>query len=305
MRLALGTTAGVETPRHLSPDEAWRFLQRFAWSDEQADYHQSHLNRYLVTMDRLRHLPRDGRVLEVGSWPYGLSLLLRHYLFEHLYVSGYSWDRTPQAGHTGVEQREFRSGDSQLDYRFDEYEFDCERHRWPFDDGAFGLVILCEIIEHLACDGMHVIAEANRALADGGRICITVPNVVSIDNILRLMRGRQPGILPYYRPQSVHHRHNRELSPEELREMLLAGGFELETFETVNFSRPKTLSPAGIWRTRLATRGPARLRRNHLLAIARKTGPVKQRYPTAARLYWDQDLPELQGGAAPHDDGPE
>jgi SAM-dependent methyltransferase len=49
-----------------------------------------------------------------------------------------------------------------------------DAHQLPFPDGSFAVVILSEVLEHLAND-RDAIAEANRVLRPGGTLAVTVP----------------------------------------------------------------------------------------------------------------------------------
>lgn len=49
-----------------------------------------------------------------------------------------------------------------------------DAHRLPFPDGAFDVVILSEVLEHIPDDN-SAIAEANRVLRPGGTLAVTVP----------------------------------------------------------------------------------------------------------------------------------
>ena len=49
-----------------------------------------------------------------------------------------------------------------------------DAHRLPFPDGAFDVVILSEVLEHIP-DDRSAIAEANRVLRPGGTLAVSVP----------------------------------------------------------------------------------------------------------------------------------
>ena len=49
-----------------------------------------------------------------------------------------------------------------------------DAHRLPFPDGAFDVVILSEVLEHIP-DDRGAIVEANRVLRPGGTLAVTVP----------------------------------------------------------------------------------------------------------------------------------
>ncbi len=49
----------------------------------------------------------------------------------------------------------------------------------PYPDGAFDLVVLCEVAEHLPTE-IPVVAEIGRVLAPGGRLVLSTPNVARL-----------------------------------------------------------------------------------------------------------------------------
>ncbi len=77
---------------------------------------------------------------------------------------------------------------------------------WPFEDGSFDVVILGEILEHLARDS-DALAEARRVVADDGRLVVTVPfgdthdiyhvRVHNEDSIRRLLALSGFGVADY------------------------------------------------------------------------------------------------------------
>lgn len=76
--------------------------------------------------------------------------------------------------------------------------------RLPFDDGAFDLVVSCQVIEHIVDYGLYL-GELKRVLAPGGAVVFTTPN-----SRLRL----DPGMKPW------NAFHVREFDHLELRELL-------------------------------------------------------------------------------------
>ncbi|MGB2815037.1 MAG: methyltransferase domain-containing protein [Dehalococcoidales bacterium] len=56
----------------------------------------------------------------------------------------------------------------------------------PFKNESFDTVVLGEVIEHLSCP-TRLLEECYRVLKSDGSLCITTPNVYSIDRILSYM----------------------------------------------------------------------------------------------------------------------
>jgi SAM-dependent methyltransferase len=163
-----------------------------------------------------------------------------------------------------------------------EFLFDAEREVWPFDAGAFDLVVVCHVMEHFARDPMFAFAEANRVLAPAGRLFVVVPNGASALHVDMLIRGETPNTCPFY-SAIPSERHHREFTPGELRVLGEAAGFTVDRIETYNpgrcgAARLRTLLALGLL-------VEMRDRRDALAAVFVKSGPVRERRPTAMRLY--------------------
>jgi SAM-dependent methyltransferase len=146
-------------------------------------------------------------------------------------------------------------------------------------------VLCCELIEHLAEDPMHMLSEVNRILKPGGHFVLTTPNLGSVRAIAAILQGYHPGFFPaYIRPASgsgeADARHNREYTPMEIRFLFRDAGLELTLLETGAFlDQPK---PEHEWVLDLLERYELTrdLRGDGIYAVGRKTGPVRDRYPT-------------------------
>ena len=68
---------------------------------------------------------------------------------------------------------------------------DLDSESLPFEDGNFDAVFAGEVIEHLV-NPDHFLQEVQRALADGGVLVITTPNLSSWLNRVLLLCGWQP-----------------------------------------------------------------------------------------------------------------
>jgi SAM-dependent methyltransferase len=115
--------------------------------------------------------------------------------------------------------------------------FDVERDRFPYDDNRFESVLACELFEHLLRDPMHLLLECRRILEEGGRLILTTPNVASLTSVARALHGYDnPQLYSEYRRPgadgSTDPPHVREYTAFELRDLLQAAGFEVESLFT-------------------------------------------------------------------------
>jgi len=260
-----------------------RYLSGYFGDDPTArPYIEMHLERFLQTL-RLLPVAEDGaRLLELGAYPY-LSLLIRKLFTYEATLNRLLDEDVP------TEETRIASSVGGPTETFEFHNFDVEKDRYPFADEHFDLVAGFELIEHLKHDPMFMLVESNRVLRQGGRIFISTPNVTSLRSLHFLVNG----FAPFYYPKFTHpigkSRHYREFSPQELVTMLEAAGFEIEMLQTLDVWRetPEGFDYGEIYagpETLLAAAGfETDLRGEDTFVIARKTGPVRTRFP--ASLY--------------------
>jgi SAM-dependent methyltransferase len=95
---------------------------------------------------------------------------------------------------------------------------------WPFADNGVDVVTACEILEHFDMFPTRFAKEVRRVLAPGGHLCITVPNVASIANIIKLMF--QKNIYMKYRADATG-RHKHEFTLSQLKAFVRYLGMEI------------------------------------------------------------------------------
>ena len=147
--------------------------------------------------------------------------------------------------------------------------FDAEQDRFPYPDGYFRTVLCCELIEHLATDPMHLMAEINRILFSEGHLVLSTPNITSLRSVHAVLHGYHPGMFPaYIKPTeqgTVDPRHSREYAPREIALLLEAAGFQVILLETGDYGNQK---PHSEWTRKLLGANPVLAgapRRGHLL----------------------------------------
>lgn len=107
----------------------------------------------------------------------------------------------------------------------------------PYPDDQFDAVVCCQVLEHFTHSHLPAMLEMRRALRPGGIIEVDVPNVASLRNRSRLLRGKNITFdyeEHYLRAQPVSYkgrsfyplRHNREFTKRELELLLAAAGFK-------------------------------------------------------------------------------
>jgi SAM-dependent methyltransferase len=256
------------------------------------EYHKVFIRRYSNTINAIESLPPHAniRALELAASPYGMTALLHQFRFPTLELASFGSVTAPESNIELV-----------IDNRavmFKQRSFNAEIDNWPYEDASFDWVISCEMIEHLAMDPMHVFAEANRILTQGGRFVVSTPNASSFQNILKIFSFTTASLCPHYRlpsvMENVYQRHNRELTPTALKALFEAGGFSLEKQQSVD-NYP-------LWDCGLEAKfvedlrqkcGSMDSRGDTLNFVGVKIGGVLDRYPSVDSLYLESDLKVL------------
>jgi glycosyltransferase involved in cell wall biosynthesis/SAM-dependent methyltransferase len=240
-----------------------------------APYAHAHLSRLTRTLELTPAGGPADRVLEMGVY-----LQITPALHSSL---GYGEVRGCYYGEAGTTvSKSVVSADGER-FECDVDLFDAEKDRFPYPDAHFATVLCCELLEHLVEDPMHMLAEVNRVLRDGGHLVLTTPNIASLRAVAAVLQGYHPGFFPHYiKPHPsgvVDPRHSREYAPREVRQLLEDAGFEVVRLETGPFlDQPR---PEFAWVARLLERSwlPAELRGEGIYALSRKTSPPRHRHP--------------------------
>jgi SAM-dependent methyltransferase len=162
--------------------------------------------------------------------------------------------------------------------------FDAERDAFPYPDASFDTVICGELVEHLSADPMHMMGEINRVLKPGGHLVLTTPNAASARAIASVMDSYHPGFFTtYIRPHADgtpgDPRHCREYTAKEAYRLAVDAGFDVERIETGEFSEGADAQYGWVGQL-LAERGyEAAYRGDGTYILARKVGPVRDRWP--------------------------
>lgn len=292
-----GEITSIDYPVHFDIEEAEKVLSKydkFSSRDEEIQYHKYHLNRYLLTLDEMVGYERGIRVLEIGAPPFGMSMLIKNLLFSELDMSAFN-DKQECCYH----DREY---DSKVTFKLvgggvEEYkvpQFNIEKDAWPYDDSSYDFLIASEVLEHLAFDPMHMFCEANRVLKEGGSFLITVPNATSYLSLARLLENANPNGFPYYRPEGINMRHNREITCNELYAMYESAGFTVQKMKTVNPTVTCLPEPDINRLSKVCALSHfIENKKELIIATGKKYQGIKDRFPLRERLYYQWDVERL------------
>lgn len=191
-------------------------------------YVRNSIERFLITVQMVPPATHQGaRLLELGSNPYFISLLLKKFHQYDLVLTNYFGPEQPDEGEQTI--RSERYGET---HTFRYAHFNSEVAEFPFEDDSFDVVLVAEVLEHLTLNPTHMLNEIHRVLRPGGHVLITTPNMVRLDHLWQLALGRN--INDQYSGYGVYGRHNREYSPQEVIRLLEDSGFGVEKVRLAN-----------------------------------------------------------------------
>jgi 2-polyprenyl-3-methyl-5-hydroxy-6-metoxy-1,4-benzoquinol methylase len=152
-------------------------------------------------------LPWAGnRVLDIGIIPGHLAMALKDLGCN---VSGVTDGRL-------IEQMSDRWGAEQIAVS----RAVVDREPLPFPDDSFDGVLFTEVLEHLLYDPRKLVDEIHRVLRPHGELIVSTPNVLRIENRIKIILGQN--IYPpheYFYFSDLYRRHNREYTMRELLDL--------------------------------------------------------------------------------------
>ncbi len=120
----------------------------------------------------------------------------------------------------------------------------------PHHSGAFDMVVICEVLEHLNFNPLPAMQELNRVIKPGGHIYIGMPNQSSLTNRIRLLLGKSVhnSVDDFFkqldrRQNMVVGLHWREYTLQETCDMVGRMGFEVRKKYYFNESDGRNVSP--------------------------------------------------------------
>jgi SAM-dependent methyltransferase len=117
-------------------------------------------------------------------------------------------------------------------------------HKLPLPDAHFDTILCWETMEHFNFNPVTFVRELHRVLKPGGRVCLTVPNRASSQNVAALLsgRGEKAMIESYFTfehyisggKKAFYGFHWREYTAPELSLLVSKAGFQVQSCGTFN-----------------------------------------------------------------------
>jgi SAM-dependent methyltransferase len=257
----------VVLPDIAAAEQALRTLE--PPDDKARAYFEKHLPRLARTLTLIPPPCTSGRILELGCYMQ-TTPFLESFL-------GYSEVRGADYGKLGdrVEKTARVAGET---FTACVDLFDAEKDRFPYEDNRFETILVCELIEHLLSDPMHLLLECRRILEEGGRIVVTTPNVGSLTSVARTLHGYDNPQIHYRYSRSPAIPHVREYTAFELRNALTAAGFAIQNLTTEPIAEFAMNLPMWEFLEEQGYNTSLRGEQTYCIAVKRSSLPVN-RYP--------------------------
>jgi len=180
--------------------------------------------------------PSGGRLLDIGSGPMDVTAV-----FAQLGYDCSAADDLSDSWHLRDDNREKIAAFARqmgIDFHLTR----SDDHSLPFEEGAFDVVNLNSIIEHLHESPRDLLNTAGSYLKSGGLLCITTPNAVNLRKRISVLCGRSnyPPVEQLFHCCGAWRGHVREYTLSEVAYICRAAGYEVlgaSTFEVVAYDR--------------------------------------------------------------------
>ena len=182
-------------------------------------------SRYIDTMLLIERLKVKGRLLDIGTTPGHLAIILRQYGFD---VKGLDYDPARM-------KRFFKRHELEVK------QCDLEKDKIPYKDNSFDVVLFTEVIEHLYTNQIDLLKEIYRIIDKNGVIILSTNHIGAITKLEYLLNYPTPNLVKAQKTfETIGSRgHVRFYSKSDLVGMLEYAGFKIKDIDYLG-NRPLT-----------------------------------------------------------------
>lgn len=190
---------------------------------EEREYFLFHENRFIEIFSILQKFERNKKVLDISSASLHVPLGAHFMGFKDLHATDISFSNKT------LIDRAARFGIALKDC-------DLEKEKLPFSDSTFDIVLLTETLEHFNFHPGKAMSEISRVLAPEGVVIITTPNLVRLNNRIKMLIGKSINydIKEKYHPGI----HFREYTAQEICYLLDSADIKTDQVIFADFKYP-------------------------------------------------------------------
>jgi len=181
-------------------------------------YLQIHYYRLNLILNQIKslNLNSSAKILDVGCYP--------PHIFNGLTKSGYDT--------YGISSLHEKIKNPKISI------LNIETQKFPYPQSYFDLIVFSEILEHLTVDPDPIFDQIYNTLKPGGFLIITTPNAVRLHNLIKIIFAKNIYFPIYQLKQSLYHRHHREYTQNEVKDLLLNSKFDVKISKNITAYPP-------------------------------------------------------------------
>ena len=195
------------------------------------------LARFFHTIDIIARQKKEGKLLEIGSNPYLLTILVKKFFDYKITMTNY-FDISIYGSHVKKGSQIIKSEEYNEEFEFEFFDLNIELSKLPFEVNEFDVILFCDVLEHIIVKPLDIFSKLKDILKKDGILLITTPNAVRLINFAHMIEGYN-FFDRYHTNNGVYGRHNREFTITEIEKILIENKFKIiysETLDRYNYN---------------------------------------------------------------------
>lgn len=222
-------------------DQIRHYLYSFKINESDNSFIKSYVDdalaRFFNTIDILARQKKEGKLLEIGSNPYLMSILVSK-IFDYKITMTNYFDISIYGSHVKKGIQVIKSEQYDEEFEFEFFDLNIELSKLPFEANEFDVILFCEVLEHVIVKPLDIFSRLKNILKKNGILLITTPNAVRLINFAHMIEGYN-FFDRYHVANGVYGRHNREFTITEIQKILIENKFKViysETLDRYNYN---------------------------------------------------------------------